>query len=52
MDAFRVRPGQLDAGRMPARVPRRLQGPAGPTGWRWSPTSRWMWRATARSPCT
>jgi hypothetical protein len=34
---------------MPARVPWGVQGPARPTGWRWSPTSRWMRRATARS---
>jgi len=34
---------------MPASSPPGLQGPARPTGWRWSPTSRWIRRATARS---
>src|SRR5215211_6393683 len=35
--------------RMPARRPVGLQGVARPTGWWWSPISRWMRSATARS---
>jgi hypothetical protein len=44
---FRARP--IGPGQMPASGPRELQGPIRPTGWRWSPTSRWRRRAATTS---